>query len=169
MDHPVFFEKSADFGQEKKKRGKNQLILAQKSTIFYCTPCIFWKISWFSKKKAIRDGAYQFESSSETVQVSGETSSETVLINLKAHGRRCKSLMIPHQRQWNFKKFEFPAKNRLIFWEKVHQRRCLSIWKLIRDGTSLWWNLIGDGAYQFESSSETVQVSGETSSETVEL
>ena len=78
MDHPVFFEKSADFGQEKKKRGKNQLILAQKSTIFYCTPCIFWKISWFSKKKAIRDGAYQFESSSETVQVSGETSLETV-------------------------------------------------------------------------------------------
>ena len=34
-----------------------------------------WK---FFKKKASGDGAYQFESSSETVQVSVETSSETV-------------------------------------------------------------------------------------------
>ena len=41
--------------------------------------------------------------------------SETVLINLKAHRRRCKSLVKPRRRRWNFKKFEFPAKNRLIF------------------------------------------------------
>ena len=74
--------------------------------------------------------------------------SETVLINLNPHRRQCKSRVKPHRRRWNFKKFEFPAKNQLIFQRKspsetvlvnlkVHRRRCLSIWKLIGDGETL--------------------------------
>ena len=45
MEHPVFFEKSADFGQKKKIKGPKSAEFDQKSTIFYGTPCIFPKNS----------------------------------------------------------------------------------------------------------------------------
>ena len=93
MVHPVFFEKSADFGRFWSKKyhflwytlyfSQKSADFGQKSTIFYVTPCIFQKISWFSKKKSIGDSAYQFESSSETVQVPFETSSETVQVSVE--------------------------------------------------------------------------------------
>ena len=149
--------------------------------------------SKIGKKQEISGKMWKFPGKLQKIWISRQKSadflrkspSETVLINLKAHQRRCKSLLKPHRRRWNFKKFwekcgnsqenvEIPWKM-WKFPEKFSKKPVflgnsqknveipMKMWKFSKK-KSIW-----DGAYQFESSSETVQVSGETSSETVQV